>query len=183
VDIVDAILKRTAELAQVQATLEREAGAWESRILESRLFQDCAEGEMWCETPSTAKRTLLCRDRPRLIQVLARARVEHQYLTGLADKTPQAVRAAAFGALDLLSQVLSLSRHRPSRAPVSAPAAYSTDSCHPVHRKVGSWPLYVMSRRSTPACHTAVVRIMSEAAPAAAAVRCRLDHTSGVSTF
>src|SRR5262245_51122728 len=47
----------------------------------------------------------------------------------------------------------------------------------------GSWPLYVMSRRLAPACHTAVVSVMSEAAPAAAAVRCRLDRTSGVSTF
>ena len=62
-------------------------------------------------------------------------------------------------------------------------SAYSTDVCHPVHGKVGSWPLYVMSRRLAPACHTAVVRIMSEAAPAAAAVQCRLDRTSGVSTF
>src|SRR5215471_13251931 len=49
--------------------------------------------------------------------------------------------------------------------------------------KIGSWPLCVMSRRSAPACHTAVVRLMSEAAPAAAAVRCRLARTSGASTF
>ena len=49
--------------------------------------------------------------------------------------------------------------------------------------KSGSWPLCVMSRGAAPACHTSVVTIMSEAAPSAAAIRCRLDRTSGVSTF
>src|SRR5215510_9160247 len=49
--------------------------------------------------------------------------------------------------------------------------------------KVGSWPLYVMSRRSAPASHTALMGIMSDAARAAVVDQFQLDRTFGVSTF
>jgi hypothetical protein len=87
-----------------EAQLSRE---FEPRLLQTPLFQECEENEIWGKTPSFEEK-FPCRNRSMLVRCLARALVENHWLHRLNKGLPQKKQRDALAAVECLDQILSL---------------------------------------------------------------------------
>jgi hypothetical protein len=68
-------------------------------ILQAVPFRDCKQDHIWGETRYTTKREFLCRDRPRLLAILAIAWYEDLEIARYTETTPQATQTLTLEAL------------------------------------------------------------------------------------
>jgi hypothetical protein len=109
---LDRILKRLAEMDGMQESLTALASRdVEPRLLQTSLFQDCEENQIWGETQSW-KQKLICQNRSMLVKKLAYALKQYTLVCSFSEKMPQKIPQETPAALKHIDLVLSVYMRR-----------------------------------------------------------------------